>query len=169
MNEQPQDSPAPQPHDTFAEDMGRLFEIGFNTGILTAIQQHTDIITYFGSWRDLVHTACLPRRTSPCNDRVLSRRILSTPVLPEKRGGDGKNAITSPSRRDADRSNRNRQRRFDHHSCCNASHVVLSPLLCRVVLHPEPLSPQSAGCPLCWTAGPTLAQGSHILLPSSLL
>src|SRR5438105_13902371 len=84
----------------------------------------------YGSWRDLVHTACLPRRTSPCNDIVLSRRILSTPVLPEKRGGDGKNAITSPSRRDADRSNRNRQRRFGHHSCCNASHVVLSPLLC---------------------------------------
>lgn len=31
----------------FAEDLGRLFEIGFNTGFLTAIHQHKEVKTHF--------------------------------------------------------------------------------------------------------------------------
>jgi len=46
--EQFQDPSALHPYDTFAEDMGRLFEIGFNIGVLASIRQHTDITTSFG-------------------------------------------------------------------------------------------------------------------------
>ena len=50
MKEQPQNTTGNHRHDTFAEDMGRLFEIGFNTGMLAAIHQHADITTYFGDF-----------------------------------------------------------------------------------------------------------------------
>lgn len=32
----------------FAEYLGRLFEIGFNTGFLAAVMQHKEITTHFG-------------------------------------------------------------------------------------------------------------------------
>lgn len=66
MEEQSQDSPAPQ--STFAEDMGRLFEIGFNTGVLASIQQHTAITTYFGDLykQDLASLHFQPLYTKLC-------------------------------------------------------------------------------------------------------
>ena len=38
-----------QPGLSFAEIMGRLFELGFNTGLLTAIAQRTDLTHHFGT------------------------------------------------------------------------------------------------------------------------
>lgn len=42
---------------SFSEGLGRLFELGFNTGFLTALQQHQEVITHFGSVyeQDLKH------------------------------------------------------------------------------------------------------------------
>ncbi len=53
--EVPQDRPGKRQEEQrrLAEDLGRLFEIGFNTGFLTAIAQHQEITTHFGDiYRD---------------------------------------------------------------------------------------------------------------------
>ncbi len=41
----------------FSEDLGRLFELGFNTGFLTALKQHQEVETHFGTTyeHDLEH------------------------------------------------------------------------------------------------------------------
>ncbi len=53
MEKQPSDTATSEKEDKeqknqFAEDLGRLFEIGFNTGFLTAIYQHKKVKTHFG-------------------------------------------------------------------------------------------------------------------------
>lgn len=51
-----------QPDLSFAEIMGRLFELGFNTGLLTAIAQRTDLTHHFGTLyeNDLSHLQLPP-------------------------------------------------------------------------------------------------------------
>lgn len=64
-----------QSSDTFAEDMGRLYELGFNTGLLTALQQQTQIATHFGDLyqQDLAALRFQPLYTTLCErTRVLS-------------------------------------------------------------------------------------------------
>jgi hypothetical protein len=50
-------TPGKDPQNHFSEDLGRLFEIGFNTGFLTAIYQQSKVKTHFGDLyqRDLSH------------------------------------------------------------------------------------------------------------------
>ncbi|HVB20552.1 MAG TPA: helicase-related protein [Ktedonobacteraceae bacterium] len=68
MKEPFSDSAAFHTRDTFAEDMGRLFEIGFNTGILAAIHRQTNIPTYFGDLyrQDLAALHFQPLYTKLC-------------------------------------------------------------------------------------------------------
>ncbi len=49
MEGQPTETTTPQPESHFAEYLGRLYEIAFNTGFLAAIQQRQELTTYFGS------------------------------------------------------------------------------------------------------------------------
>ena len=62
--------------DTFAEDMGRLFELGFNTGLLAAIQQQTQVTTHFG---DIYQQDLSALRFQPLYTKLCERaRVLST-------------------------------------------------------------------------------------------